>query len=103
MSCQSAKFTMVKANCIKAKALLKYGLCYCAHFTYCRFVVFVGIAHYPVRDALASDILHRNKVPSLSFKMRAYSDAVCYFEKMCLFFHCISVCICSSYLECTNF
>src|ERR687894_1358126 len=99
MSCQSAQLTVVKACSIKTEALLKDRPCYCAHLTLCSFavvvvVVVVPVAQYPINDALTVDILHRNKIPSLPFQMRAYSDAVCYFEKMCF---------CPSYLECTNF
>src|ERR687894_838498 len=106
MSCQSAQLTVVKACSIKTEALLKDRPCYCAHLTLCSFavvVVVVPVAQYPINDALTVDILHRNKIPSLPFQMRAYSDAVCYFEKMCFCIHCRSVCVCPSYLECTNF
>src|SRR5215210_5119384 len=99
MSCQPAELTMVKACCIKAEALLKNSRRYGAHFALCSFVV----AYYPVNDTLAGDIFHCNQILCIPFKDWAYACAICHFVQACCVIHRLSVCVCPSYLECTNF
>src|SRR5829696_1206616 len=98
VSCQPAELTMVKARYVEAEALLKNSRCYCAHFALCSFV-----ASCPVNDALTSDKLHCNQILCVPFKAWTYAFAVCHFVQACFVVHRLSVCVCPSYLERTNF
>src|SRR5215210_3542319 len=86
---------MVKASRVKSEALLKNSPRDPTHLAFCS----VG---YPLDNILTGDKPHCNKIPSLPFKTRTHPYAVCYFVKACFVVHCLSVCICPSYLKCTN-
>src|SRR5215211_1146324 len=86
---------MVKASCVKSEALLKNNPRYSTQLAFCS-------AGHPLNNILTGDKLHCDKILSLPFKRRAYPYAVCYFVKARFVVHRLSVCICPSYLECTN-
>src|SRR3712207_4171600 len=67
-------------------------------FAFCSF-----IAYCPVNDALTSDKLHCNQILCVPLKPWAYACAVSYFVKAYFGVHRLSVGVCPSYLECTNF